>query len=312
MRRRNAEHRQRDVARRSVDGERAPAPARRRPALPAPIRTAARRSTRSSRTPRSTSSRCDAPAHSTTARGASCDRRLQQQRTRPRPAIRRRRRDRRCTITDAPAARRDVGRTRSPAWRTPRSAPPARCRAPCRRRRSGLVDQADRPGDVAPRQHVRERAAQLAGADDGDFAASVDYCNGGIRAEKNMFGFRISRTRSMERCGQVASSPADRAGIGSRSRARSSPRASRSRSPARSDAHLSAARPRIEGAGPRRRRDAAGRRPPLRRHVAAPVDATVARFGGLDILVNNAGVGIFAERRRHDARSSGPRSSTRT
>ena len=46
--------------------------------------------------------------------------------------------------------------------------------------------------------------------------------------------------------------------------------------------------------------------------VAARVDATVARFGGLDILVNNAGVGIFADVADDDARRSGPRSSTRT
>ena len=63
----------------------------------------------------------------------------------------------------------------------------------------------------------------------------------------------------------------------------------------RSAAHLSAARPLIESAGPgavetlqadvrQLRRGGARRRPP-----------TVARFGGLDILVNNAGVGIFAD-----------------
>jgi len=58
-------------------------------------------------------------------------------------------------------------------------------------------------------------------------------------------------------------------------------------------AHLSAARPRLEAAGPSavetlqadvRRSD----------EVTRAIAATVARFGGLDILINNAGVGIFA------------------
>jgi NAD(P)-dependent dehydrogenase (short-subunit alcohol dehydrogenase family) len=61
----------------------------------------------------------------------------------------------------------------------------------------------------------------------------------------------------------------------------------------RSEAHLAAARPAIESAGPGavetlqadvRKAD----------EVKRAVDATVARFGGLDILINNAGVGIFA------------------
>jgi len=61
----------------------------------------------------------------------------------------------------------------------------------------------------------------------------------------------------------------------------------------RSEAHLAAARPRIEAAGPgavetlqadvRRFAD-----------VTRAIDATAARFGGLDVLVNNAGIGIFA------------------
>jgi 3-oxoacyl-[acyl-carrier protein] reductase len=60
----------------------------------------------------------------------------------------------------------------------------------------------------------------------------------------------------------------------------------------RSDAHLNAARPLIEGAGP-------GSVETLQAdvrfydQVQRSIAATVARFGGLDILINNAGVGIF-------------------
>ena len=62
----------------------------------------------------------------------------------------------------------------------------------------------------------------------------------------------------------------------------------------RSEAHLSAARPRIESAG-------VGSVETLQADVRDCVQierairATVARFGGLDILINNAGVGIFAD-----------------
>ena len=60
----------------------------------------------------------------------------------------------------------------------------------------------------------------------------------------------------------------------------------------RSEAHLTAARPLIESAGPgavetlqadMRRDD----------EVKRAIDATAARFGGLDIVINNAGVGVF-------------------
>jgi 3-oxoacyl-[acyl-carrier protein] reductase len=60
----------------------------------------------------------------------------------------------------------------------------------------------------------------------------------------------------------------------------------------KSDAHLNAARPLIEGAGP-------GSVETLQAdvrfydQVQRSIAATVARFGGLDILINNAGVGIF-------------------
>ena len=60
------------------------------------------------------------------------------------------------------------------------------------------------------------------------------------------------------------------------------------------EAHLSAARPRIESAGPGLVETLQA---DVRRYaeVERAIGATVARFGGLDILVNNAGVGIFAE-----------------
>jgi 3-oxoacyl-[acyl-carrier protein] reductase len=61
----------------------------------------------------------------------------------------------------------------------------------------------------------------------------------------------------------------------------------------RSETHLSAARPRIEGAGHGavETLQADVRRFDDMRRV---VEATVARFGGLDILINNAGIGVFA------------------
>src|SRR6185436_3110493 len=60
----------------------------------------------------------------------------------------------------------------------------------------------------------------------------------------------------------------------------------------KSDAHLSAAKPQIEAAGPGHVETF---RADVRRYdeVERAVEATVARFGGLDIVVNNAGVGIF-------------------
>ena len=61
-----------------------------------------------------------------------------------------------------------------------------------------------------------------------------------------------------------------------------------------SDAHLSAARPRIESAGPS---SVETLRADVRRYedIDRAINATVGRFGGLDILINNAGVGIFAD-----------------
>ena len=61
----------------------------------------------------------------------------------------------------------------------------------------------------------------------------------------------------------------------------------------KSEAHLSAARPLIEKAGPGAVETLQA---DVRRYdeVERAIAATVTRFGGLDILVNNAGVGIFA------------------
>jgi len=61
-----------------------------------------------------------------------------------------------------------------------------------------------------------------------------------------------------------------------------------------SDAHLSAARPKIEAAGPSAVETL---RADVRRNedIERAINATVGRFGGLDILINNAGVGIFVD-----------------
>jgi 3-oxoacyl-[acyl-carrier protein] reductase len=61
-----------------------------------------------------------------------------------------------------------------------------------------------------------------------------------------------------------------------------------------SDAHLSAARSKIESAGPSAVETL---RADVRRYedIERAINATVGRFGGLDILINNAGVGLFAE-----------------
>jgi NADP-dependent 3-hydroxy acid dehydrogenase YdfG len=62
----------------------------------------------------------------------------------------------------------------------------------------------------------------------------------------------------------------------------------------RSAAHLSAARPTIEAAGPG---SVETLQADVRRYdeVKGAIDASVARFGGLDFLVNNAGVGVFTD-----------------
>ena len=92
----------------------------------------------------------------------------QQQRVPSSPAIRRRRQRSAMTTIDAPAAV-DTSVLPTLASRILRPARPARCRAPCLRRRGrAVVDEPDDRDDVAPRQRVRERTAELARADDGD------------------------------------------------------------------------------------------------------------------------------------------------
>ena len=62
----------------------------------------------------------------------------------------------------------------------------------------------------------------------------------------------------------------------------------------RDESRLSAARQRVEAAGPGA---VEALRADIRRYddVEHAVSATVSRFGGLDFLINNAGVGIFAD-----------------
>src|SRR5262245_33483670 len=62
----------------------------------------------------------------------------------------------------------------------------------------------------------------------------------------------------------------------------------------RSAAHLSAARPKLEAAGPGKGETLQA---DMRKEdeVTRAVEAAVGRFGGLDFLINNAGVGTFVE-----------------
>jgi 3-oxoacyl-[acyl-carrier protein] reductase len=61
----------------------------------------------------------------------------------------------------------------------------------------------------------------------------------------------------------------------------------------KSQSHLSAARPKIEAAGPARVETLVA---DVRNYadVERAIAATVSRFGGLDFVINNAGVGLFA------------------
>src|SRR5262249_12364183 len=140
-----------------------------------------------------------------------------------------------------------------------------------------LVDESDRSHAVASGQNVRERAAQLARADDGylvhrcdivmamqSISGKVALVTGGSRG----IGLAIARALVADGV-QVAITGRDAA-------------------------HLSAARRTIEAAGPG---SVETLQADVRRYadVQRAVDAAVARFGGLDILINNAGVGIFTD-----------------
>ena len=90
------------------------------------------------------------------------------------------RRGRRRSRSTAPAGRRDVGRRRTAASRSLRPAPPARCRAPCRRRRgrvSSIERDRARRGRGAPARARRAPPSSPAPM----MATSrmrVRYCNG--------------------------------------------------------------------------------------------------------------------------------------
>ncbi len=143
--------------------------------------------------------------------------------------------------------------------------------------RPRLVDEPNRARDVAPREHVCCGAAELTRAEDGHFPHAVDYCKSAMHTLK----------------GKVAIVTGGSRGIGLAIARGLVGDAVNVTVTGRSDAHLSAARPRIEAAGPGavETLQADVRRFDDMRRV---MDATVARFGGLDILINNAGVGFFA------------------
>ena len=137
-----------------------------------------------------------------------------------------------------------------------------------------------RRDDLASRQHVRERAAELTGADDGDLRHAVGYCNGSH--EKG-----IARTGGARDRRVAGHRPRHRATRSSREGVNVAITARSERSSRRRDAPA------------RRRRRRAGRdaaRPTSATTAASSTRSptTVSAFGGLDIVVNNAGVGIFA------------------
>src|SRR6185503_13208823 len=140
-----------------------------------------------------------------------------------------------------------------------------------------FVDQPDRSHEIAPREQVRERSSQLARADDGhllhrcdivmamqSLRGKVAFVTGGSRG----IGLAIARALVSDGV-QVAIT-------------------------GQSAAHLSSARPKIEAAGPG---SVETFQADVRRHddVQRAIEATVARFGGLDFVINNAGVGVFTD-----------------
>ena len=209
----------------------------------------------SSRTLRSTSSRCDTPAHRKSARGAMafscltsarssspcqrCSARLPGLRATARSAI---------TTTPAPAAADrsvDAGDGAGEAF-------DRRGLTDVERLALGdapvVVDQADDPGGVPPRQRVRDEAAQLSGSDDGDLAHAVRYCNTHAIAHWKGGGrhWRLAGHRLRDRAALAAQ------GV-------------KVAITGRNESHLAEARQKLERLSPERRRDKARRRAALRR-----------------------------------------------
>ena len=288
MRRRHAEHRQRDVARRSVDGQRDQRARRRGKRL-------RRRAEQARARELAARGRRDPPARAATLRRRRSPRR--------RPIC-----DSRFSSTSPSSpchsppvdpvgedhnrrARRPSRRRSRPtaAWRILRPAPPARCRAPCRRRRA-------RVSSISVIDRTRfDRASACAIAPPSSpapiMATSLHrlrYCNGyAITSRESGAGHgRIARHR-----------PGDRARAGRRRRAGGDHRPQR-RAPLGGAAEDRSGR---SGRG----RDAAGRRPPLRRGEAARSRRPSARFGGLDILDQQRRRRHLHRRRVDDAGSMG-------
>ena len=161
---------------------------------------------------------------------------------------------------------------------------------------SAIVDQTNRGGRVTPRERVSERAAKLAGADDGDIAHQWAIVRDNDRCERLRPLIRRDPQKahmSESLSGKVAIVTGGSRGIGlAIARALAADGAHVSIT-GRDESHLSAARPLIEKEGPG---SVETLQADVRRYdeVERAVAATVARFGGLDFLINNAGVGIFA------------------